>query len=173
AEVLGELSAAPQLLVQLLGHSSKRVTAVAARALERLGANARAELDQGARTQKKTVRTHCERLLARLEEQSHDERTPLFDVRRRASELSPDARAHFVGAFSRAVAQGAGEGEALWHAELQPRVQELGAVALELLREWFAQQVAEGETRLWCYAVEELRAEADAVWVAVDTFCRM
>lgn len=173
AEVLGALGAGLGVLVPLLGHPSKRVTAAASRALELLGSAARSELEAGTAAPKKAMRAHCERLLTRLVNEEQDERTPLFDVKQRSANLSQEAREAFVAAFSTASARGAGEGEAIWHDELKSRVQQLGAVALDVLRDWYTQKVTDGETRLWCYAVEELRNDAEAVWVAVDTFCRM
>ncbi len=170
AEVLGRLAVtqSPAALVALLGHSSKRVVASAAKALERLDELSRVALDDGIRSTKKAVRDQCTRLLARLVDQSTSVRTPLTQVRGAVEQLPRGARDEFLLAL-----RGAGVGEAAWHTQLKPQVQALGAVALELLRDWFSEKVEEGETRLWCYAVEELRNDSAAVWVAVDTFARM
>ncbi len=170
AEVLGrsEHEARAEALVRLLGHSSKRVNGAAARSLSRMGECARAELETGTKATKKAVRAHCERLLAKLGNQGSDERTPLNRVRARAAELSAEERDAFLSLWREA-----GSSEATWQAKLRPEVQRLGALSVELLREWFSEKLEEGETRLWCYAVEELRSDPEAVWVAVDSFARM
>jgi HEAT repeat protein len=170
AEVLGkfETSQTTAALVALLGHPSKRVVAAAARSLEHLGELARVELVLGAQAAKKAVRTHSERLLAKLSDKQTDATTLLSGVRREARAMTAAEREAFVSAW-----RAAGNSEAAWHTQLRPRVQQLGALALELLRDWLQEKLEEGETRLWCYAVEELRCDPVAVWVAVDTFARM
>jgi hypothetical protein len=169
AEVLGRLSPAELgTLIGLLGHSSKRVVSAAAWSLELQGEPARAELTAGTRSTKKTIRLHSARLLAKLEQQQFQTSTPLDRVTVRLMALSVEARNAFVDTWN-----SANDSEAEWQTRLRPEVRRLGAVALELVRPWFLAKLEDGETRLWCYAVEELRDDPEAVWVAVDTFARM
>ena len=155
-------------MVNLLGHKSRKVVAGAIKMLERMDEAAREELQQGRQASKKGIRTHCQRLLIRLADKHTDEVTPLVSVRERAAALDSNAREEFRQAW-----RSAGNSEAIWQSELKPRVHTLGALALELARVWFEEMLEDGETRLWCYAVEELRGDPEAVWVAVDTFARM
>ncbi len=174
AEVFGRLESPPiASLVALLGHGSKRVVVAASRSLERLGEGAREELEQATQGGKQNVRVQCQRLLAKLGERPNEEDTPLQTLARRASSMPRAAVDAFLASWRAAGDSEAGDSEEVWQSTLRPRVMELGALALELLREWFADTLEEGETRLWCYAVEELRDDPDAVWVAVDTFARM
>lgn len=169
AEVLGRLATNElQTLVELLAHPSKRVVAAAAKSLSLRNEAARDALKVGSHASKKSIRTQCERLLAKLSEKQTDVTTPLRAVRERTRQM-PEAERE---AFSK-LWNATGSSEASWQAELKPVVRHLGALALELLRDWFVERLEDGETRLWCYAVEELRADPEAVWVAVDTFARM
>ncbi len=169
-EVLTRLGApeSASVLVQLLGHKSKRVVAASMKILERMDERARPELERGTHATKKSVRTQCERLLARLAGKVTHEETPLTLVRARTAGLPERVREAFLTPWNLADTS-----EATWQSQLQPSVRAMGAPALELLREWFHEKLMEGETRLWCYAVEELRSDPEAVWVAVDTFARM
>ncbi len=169
ASVFGRLEA-PDLatLVSLLGHSSKRVVTTAARSLELIGERARGALEEGAKAKKKAVRVQSDRLLSKLSDQHTDEVTPLTVVRERAQAMPAAQREAFMTLWL-----SAGDSEEDWQTQLKPELTRLGATALELLRNWFLQRLEDGETRLWCYAVEELRSDPEAVWVAVDTFARM
>jgi hypothetical protein len=169
AEVLGRVEPPPvRTLVRLLGHPSKRVTSVASKAIERLDEAARSELELSKSASKKSVRLSSQRLLAKLGDRQSASGTPLSEVRRRVELMPVEQREAFVAQW-----RAAGDSEQAWQAKLRPKVIQLGATALELLRQWFVERLEEGETRLWCYAVEELRGDVEAVWVAVDTFARM
>lgn len=158
---------AAEVLVPWLGHSSKSVANAARRTLESLEEDARSALESGTLATKKQVRQEAERLLARLTHRQPEIASPLDAVRERAL-----ASAERGIEFSR-LCQDAYQRSETWASAVRPLVNEYGAVCLEWLRPWFEEHVPQGDVRLWCYVVDLLAEDPDAVWVATDTFARM
>lgn len=176
-EVFLRLESHHSVLVTLLGHTSKRVASAASRALEKSGRSAEAALCHGANSKKRVVREHAARLLEKLSEHPSNIVTPLGSIAAKAEQLTLSEREHFSAHWRKFADEhlesAHPSNQASWETELKPLVRRFGAVALELLRNWFLERLESGETRMWCFAVEELREDPDAVWVAVDTFARM
>lgn len=176
AEALGRLlgrgnaahaERAAEVLVPWLGHTSKAVSGAAKRTLEGMGAEARSALERGLGSTKKQVRQEVERLLERLNQQQSVVATPLDSVRDKAAQQA-EAGKQFLQ-LCREVYQRSEN----WAATLRPFVQQYGASCLEWLRPWFDEHMPQGDVRLWCYVVDLLSHDTDAVWVATDTFARM
>lgn len=177
AEALGRLlprsasveprTRAAEVLVPWLGHTSKAVANAARRTLESLEDDARSALEAGTQATKKQVRQEAERLLERLTHRQPEVASPLDAVRERALALAERGRA-----FSQ-LCQDVYQRSETWSSTVRPVVNEYGAVCLEWLRPWFEEHVPQGDVRLWCYVVDLLAEEPDAVWVATDTFARM
>lgn len=156
---------AAEVLVPWLGHSSKAVVAAVKRSIEVLGEDAGALLIGALQSGKKQTRLEAERLLERLTQQLPNTLTPLDDVRARAQARGGDE-------FLR-LCQDVYQRSETWALEVRPLVNQHGALCLEWLRPWFEEHVPQGDVRLWCYVVDLLADDTDAVWVAVDTFARM
>lgn len=156
---------AAEVLVPWLGHSSKAVVAAVKRSIEVLGEDAGALLIAALQSGKKQTRLEAERLLERLTQQQPNTVTPLDGVRTRAQAAGGDE-------FLR-LCQDVYQRSEKWAAEVRPLVSAHGALCLEWLRPWFEEHVPQGDVRLWCYVVDLLADDTDAIWVAVDTFARM
>lgn len=157
---------AAEVLVPWLGHSSKAVVVAVKRSIEVLGEDAGALLIAALQSGKKQTRLEAERLLERLTQQQQPVAvTPLEAVRDRAQAVGGDE-------FLR-LCQDVYQRSETWATVVRPLVSKQGALCLQWLRPWFEEHVPQGDVRLWCYVVDLLADDTEAVWVAVDTFARM
>ncbi len=134
ARALGHIPTkeAAELLVTVLGHSSKVVREAAQAALGKIGEPARAALEAGAKARKKAVRTACAEMLELLAASSAAEDSPLGAVQARFDAMDD--------AVKKAIVEGIpGQSHELkTYAEGQAEAH--GPEALLAVREWYLER---------------------------------